>query len=134
MSGSYQRTYRKIKARKEQVKPQPVWGSWGQFYNRLFNLGGKLLLDFGSDVDSPLYKKFQRDNGGDGGKYRGYDIDEDTISWLKEQGYYYDFYNDNSLRGLFDIVAASQVYEHLTEPERSASSLERTSCSAVLGA
>ncbi len=118
MSGSYQRTYRKIKARKEQVKPQPVWGSWGQFYNRLFNLRGKLLLDFGSDVDSPLYKKFQRDNGGDGGKYRGYDIDEDTISWLKEQGYHYDFYNDNSLRGSFDIVAASQVYEHLTEPER----------------
>ena len=118
MSGSYQRTYRKIKARKEQVKPQPVWGSWGQFYDRLFNLRGKLVLDFGSDVDSPLYKKFQRENNGDGGRYLGYDIDEDTVTWLKRQGYYYNFQTDNSLQGSFEVIVASQAYEHLTEPER----------------
>ena len=117
MSGSYQRAYHKIKARKERVKPQPVWGSWGRFYDRLFNLTGKLVLDFGSDVDSPLYRKFQRESDG-GGKYKGYDIDEDTVSWLKRQGYYYDFYTDNSLQGSFDIIIASQAYEHLNEPER----------------
>ena len=117
MSG-YQRTYHKIKARKEQVKPRPVWGSWGGFYDRLVNLKEKLILDFGSDVESPLYRKFRRENPGETGKYRGYDIDEDTISWLKQQGYYYDFYADNSLLGSFEVIVASQAYEHLTEQER----------------
>ena len=37
---------------------------------------------------------------------------------MKGQGYYYDFYTDNSLQGSFDIIIASEVYEHLTEPER----------------
>ena len=118
MSGSYQRAYHKIKARKEQVKPQPVWGSWGGFYDRLVDLKGKTVLDFGSDVQSPLYRKFQRENSGGTGKYMGYDIDEDTITWLKQQGYYYDFYTDRSMRGSFDVIVASQAYEHLTELER----------------
>jgi len=118
MSESYQRAYHKIKARKEGVKPRPVWGSWGRFYDRVFNLRGRAVLDFGSDVESPLYKKFERENAGEGGKYKGYDIDEDTISWLRGQDYYYDFYSDDSLRGSFDIIVASEVYEHLTESER----------------
>ena len=118
MTSPYQKAYHKIKARREEVKPQPVWGSWGRFYDRLFNLQGKLVLDFGSDVEAPLYEKFQRDNEGKDGKYKGYDISEDAISWLKGQGYYYDFYADNSLLGSFDIIIASEVYEHLTEAER----------------
>src|SRR5207247_6806849 len=118
MTSPYQKAYHKIKARREEVKPQPVWGSWGRFYDRLFNLQGKLVLDFGSDVEAPLYKKFQRENEGKDGKYKGYDISEDAISWLKGQGYYYDFYADNSLLGSFDIIIASEVYEHLTEAER----------------
>src|SRR6266581_9636565 len=118
MTSPYQKAYHKIKARREEVKPQPIWGSWGGFYDRLFNLQGKLVLDFGSDVEAPLYEKFLRDNEGKNGKYKGYDISEDTISWLKRQGYYYDFYTDNSLQGSFDIIIASQAYEHLNEPER----------------
>src|SRR6266702_1551049 len=118
MTSPYQKAYHKIKARREEVKPQPIWGSWGRFYDRLFNLQGKLVLDFGSDVEAPLYEKFLRDNEGKNGKYKGYDISEDAISWLKGQGYYYDFYTDNSLQGSFDIIIASEVYEHLTEPER----------------
>ena len=118
MSGSYQRAYHKIKARKEQVKPKPVWGSWGRFYDQLFNLKEKVVLDFGSDMDSLLYRRFQRENDAKGGKYKGFDIDEDTITWLRQHGYYYDFYGDDSLRDSFDIIIASQVYEHLTDPER----------------
>jgi 2-polyprenyl-3-methyl-5-hydroxy-6-metoxy-1,4-benzoquinol methylase len=118
MSVSYQKAYHKIKARKEKVKPQPVWGSWGRFYDKLLTLRGKIVLDFGSDVESPLYRRFQGENNRGNGKYRGYDIDEETISWLKERGYYYDFYSDDSLRGSFDVIVASQVYEHLNESER----------------
>jgi hypothetical protein len=118
MSGSYQKAYHKIKARKEQVKPHPVWGSWGRFYNRLFSLGGKLVLDFGSDIESPVYMKFQGENNRESGKYKGYDVDEETISWLRGHDYYYDFYADDSLRGDFDVIIASQVYEHLSESER----------------
>ena len=118
MSESYQRAYHKLKARKEQIKPQPIWSVWGRFYDRLFSLKDKLVLDFGSDVDSPLYGKFLRENNGASGKYKGYDIDEDTISWLKREGYFYDFYKDNSLQGSFDIIVASQVYEHLAESEK----------------
>jgi len=118
MSGSYQRAYHKLKARKEQIKPRPIWGSWGRFYDRLFSLRNKIVLDFGSDVDSPLYRKFLRENNDASGKYKGYDIDDDTVSWLKKEEFFYDFYADNSLRGSFDVIVASQVYEHLTESEK----------------
>ncbi|OLB68202.1 hypothetical protein AUI06_11705 [archaeon 13_2_20CM_2_52_21] len=118
MSESYHRAYHKLKARKEQIKPQPIWSNWGRFYDRLFSLKDKLVLDFGSDVDSPLHGKFLKDNDGSNGKYKGYDIDEDTLSWLKQEGYFYDFYTDNSLKGSFNIIVASQVYEHLTESEK----------------
>jgi len=79
MSESYHRAYHKLKARKEQIKPQPIWSNWGRFYDRLFSLKDKLVLDFGSDVDSPLHGKFLKDNDGSNGKYKGYDIDEDIL-------------------------------------------------------
>ena len=79
MTSPYQKAYHKIKARREEVKPQPIWVSWGRFYDRLFNLQGKLVLDFGSDVEAPLYEKFLRDNEGKNGKYKGYDISEDAF-------------------------------------------------------
>ena len=118
MTSPYQKAYHKIKARREQVKPQPVWGSWGRFCDRLFSLHGKLVLDYGSDVDAPLYRRFHRENEGKNGRYKGYDISDDAISWLKALGYYYDFYSDDSHRGSFDIIVASEVYEHLSESER----------------
>ena len=118
MSASYQRAYHKLKARKEQIKPQPIWGSWGRFYDQLFSLKDQLVLDFGSDVDSPLHGKFLRENDGGSGKYKGYDIDEDTLSWLKREGCFYDFYTDDSLKGSFGIIVASEVYEHLSESEK----------------
>ena len=118
MSSSYQKAYHRLKARREEIKPQPVWGSWGRFCDRLFSLRGKIVLDFGSDIEAPLYMRFQKENEEKSGTYRGYDISEDAISWLKGNGYYYDFYADNSLRGAFDIIVASEAYEHLNESER----------------
>jgi hypothetical protein len=118
MSPSYQKAYHRIKARKEGIRPKPVWGSWGAFCDRLFTLRDKLLLDFGSDIEAPLYTRFQSENDGGKGRYMGYDVGDDAVLWLKQNGYFYDFYNDDSLVGSFDLIVASQVYEHLTEVER----------------
>ena len=117
-AGTYQKVYHRLKARKEQIKPNAIWGSWGKFYDQVVNLRDKLVLDFGSDIDSPLHMKFVRENNGASGKYRGYDIDADTVSWLKQERCFYDYYTDDSLLGSFDIIVASQVYEHLTETEK----------------
>ena len=118
MSPSYQKAYHQIKVRKESIKPRPVWGSWGKFYDGLFPLKDKLLLDFGSDIEAPLYQRFQSENKEGKGRYLGYDVSDDAVSWLKQNSYFYDFYNDDSLIGSFDLIIASQVYEHLTEVER----------------
>src|SRR5689334_19723155 len=118
MSPSYQKAYHKIKARKEEIRPKPIWGSWGKFYDNLFTLKDKLLLDFGSDIEAPLYQRFQSENSDGKGKYMGYDVGDDAVSWLKQNSYYYDFFKDDSRAGSFDLIVASQVYEHLTEVER----------------
>lgn len=71
------------------------------------------VMDFGSMIDSLNYKKTVRD----GGQYYGFDIDGKTVEWLKENNFYIDFWNTNER---FDVIIATQVYEHLDKEMRDA--------------
>ncbi len=66
----------------------------------------KKILDFGSGIESPNYKKTADDKG----SYFGFDIDEETVAWLKDNDFYVDFWKTEEK---FDIIMASEVYEHL---------------------
>lgn len=117
---SYHKHYSRIKHRKEQIEPHPVWAPWGRWHNQVLKLEGKLVFDFGSGKESPFYQKFLSQNGGNDSNYKAYDIDEDTVEWLEERTYFCDFHSDSSLIGRFDVINASQVYEHLSPAQREA--------------
>ena len=87
--------------------------SWGNFINKNRDFKNKTILDFGCDIDSICYKQFAKQNGGVNANYYGFDIADTTVNWLKDSGYYYDFWNDNSRK--FDAINISEVYEHLDE-------------------
>lgn len=108
----------KIWERKKTLKPKVIWGVFGRWYDRKFNFKGLLVLDFGSSKESNFYTKFRKENNSNVKNYKGYDIDETSVQWLKDNSFYYDFYNDDSLKGKFELINASQVYEHLTLIER----------------
>lgn len=71
----------------------------------------KRLLDFGSGMESKTYHKTMRD----GGAYHGYEVDADCEKWLKDTGFFTDFWTTSDK---FDIIVSSQVYEHLEHSER----------------
>ncbi len=76
-----------------------------KFIDKRFKFSGN-VLDFGSAIESPNYEKTVRD----GGKYCGFDIDNETIGWLKKKGFFEDFWNTKKK---FNTIVASQSYEHL---------------------
>jgi len=115
---SYYKHYSRIKLRKEHIEPHPIWEPWGKWLDQVLRLEGKLAFDFGSGKESPFYQKFLVKNDQNDSRYKAYDIDEDIVEWLKERRYYYDFHSDNSLIGHFDVINASQVYEHLSPAQR----------------
>lgn len=104
--------------KKKTIKALKIFLPYGRWYNRKYKFRGKTVLDFGSSIKSDFFKKFVQDNKGNDNNYYGFDLDRKTIKWLKENNYYYDFYKDNKLEGRFDVINASQVYEHLTLDER----------------
>lgn len=81
-----------------------------KFKNNKFKFNARVLA-FGCGIESNNFKKTIRD----GGKYFGFDIDEQSIAWLKENYLYVDFWNTKEK---FDIITASQVYEHLNHETR----------------
>lgn len=101
---------------KRNIKPYPIWKSFGSWYNSTVKFTNKKILDFGCSVDSNCYNKFLLDNSSgrlDG--YWGYDIDNKTIQWLRKKKIFYNFWKNDTLRNKFDIINASEVYEHLDE-------------------
>lgn len=108
----------KIWEKRKRVKPKVIWAPFGRWYDRKFNFKGKLVLDFGSGIKSNFFLKYVKDNNGNARGYKGYDIDDDAKKWLMENGFYYDFYEDQAPLGRFDLVNCSQVYEHLDLSER----------------
>ena len=108
--------YREILIRKTEIKPKYLWfNNFSSFLwqNRVFK--NKTVLDFGCDIESPACAQFMEQNLSDK-NYFGYDISETVTKWLKNKKYYYDFWNDNSKK--FDVINASEVYEHLSKELR----------------
>jgi cyclopropane fatty-acyl-phospholipid synthase-like methyltransferase len=97
------RKNKKIKAVYKSLDPNA-------FIDRTFAFD-KRLLDFGGGVESRAYHKTKRD----GGQYTGYDVDSQSEKWLTDNGFFVDFWTTSDK---FDIVIASQVYEHLDHDER----------------
>lgn len=100
------------------IKATPIWLPFGMWYKRRYDLKDKVVLDFGSSIASNFFKKYVNDNRGNNMEYYGFDLDNQTVKWLRDNDFYYDFYGDDKLKGKFDIINASQVYEHLTLEER----------------
>ena len=106
--------YREMAVRKNTMRAKCLWfTTWGNFINKNRVFISKKILDFGCDIDSICYKQFVRQNGGVNANYYGFDIADTTVGWLKDQNFYYDFWNDNSQK--FDAINISEVYEHLDE-------------------
>ncbi len=91
----------------------PIWSplSSPKFVYKKLDFAGKKILDFGSSYDSPNVEEAMKK----GSDYHGYDIDEKTVKWLKEKGYFVDFWKTKEK---FDLMLVSQVYEHLTKQQQ----------------
>jgi hypothetical protein len=112
---NYTEMYRK----RNTVKPKFLWWiSFGAFVHQKRDFHNKVLLDFGCDVESGAYLQWMEQNEGKTTGYYGFDISTVPLIWLRERNRYYDFWNDDSIQ--FDVINASQVYEHLTEEMREA--------------
>jgi len=81
------------------------------FRERLLDVKNKEVLDFGCGYKRRFYDWCK----GNAKTYKGYDIDRETVKWLKKDGLFFDFYKENKK---FDLIYCSQVFEHLTEKER----------------
>jgi 2-polyprenyl-3-methyl-5-hydroxy-6-metoxy-1,4-benzoquinol methylase len=95
----------KIKAKKIYWPIEPL-----QFLDKKLKFNGK-ILDFGCLKESFFYKKALKD----GGHYKGFDLDKETVKWLKENRLYADFWKTKQK---FDLIIANHVYEHLEVRER----------------
>ena len=93
----------KVKQRLLPVEPKKLIDQKIKFKGR--------VLDFGCLVESENYRKTLRD----GGQYHGFDIEQESVKWLQAKGFYVDFWK---CKEKFDLVVASQVYEHLPVEER----------------
>ncbi len=85
--------------------------SSNDFVYKKIDFENKKVLDFGSNIESPNYLHCKKVNA----KYFGFDIDESTVKWLKEKKIFIDFWKTKQK---FDIIIASQVYEHLNKKEQ----------------
>lgn len=104
--------YNKIFGNRKNKKTNVVYTALcpRKFLKKKFSFNEK-ILDFGGGIRSPNYKKTAED----GGNYFGFDIDKDAISWLDDNNFYVDFWKTEEK---FDIILASEVYEHLDSETR----------------
>ncbi len=106
--------YNLIYQRRGNLKINRVWFPFNKdrWFNKTFVFKDKTVLDFGSNLESKIYEKSLKENA----TYYGFDIDRQTIKWLKKQKIFFDFYNESSIK--FNFIIADNVYEHLTEKEK----------------
>jgi hypothetical protein len=108
----YTKNYSKMMKERKKIKPKLIWNfSYKKWFDKRYSFKGKSVLDFGSNIQSYVFKKTIKDKG----IYYGFDIDENSIKWLKKNNYYIDFWKTKKR---FDIIIATQVYEHLELEER----------------
>lgn len=87
-----------------------VWSRlpyWEWFYHQ-YNFKGKKILDVGSGIESPVWKKCMRE----GGTYYCWDIDPKVKEWAGEK------HDVGGHIGSFDYVISTQVYEHINPEDR----------------
>lgn len=109
--------YTEIFRKRESLKPTFLWlMSFGKLLYQKRDFSGKVILDFGCDIDSDAYRQWINQNPEKKSGYYGFDLSASPVKWLREKNSYYDFWTDNSMK--FDSINASQVYEHLTEDMR----------------
>jgi hypothetical protein len=109
--------YTEIYRKRNKVKPKYLWCiPFGKFIHQKRDFRDKVMLDFGCDVESDAYKQWKNQNKREAHGYYGFDSSLSPLRWLRENNLYYDFWTDNSIK--FDVINASQVYEHLTEDMR----------------
>lgn len=110
--------YSQMYNRRHLLKANYVWmPNFGVFIKNHRSLTNKVVLDFGCDIDSEVYKQY-RDQKNGRGSYWGFDRSVLATKWLKKRGIYLDFWKQNKIS--FDVINASQVYEHLDEKQREA--------------
>ena len=108
--------YTEIYRKREEIKPKFLWFiSFGKFIDQKRDFHNKVVLDFGCDIESAALGQFVKQNASDK-NYFGYDVAKTVVEWLKNKKYFYDFWKDDRIK--FDVINASQVYEHLTEDMR----------------
>lgn len=108
--------YQTLKQKYEgKIKVRPILQPLERWFDKKFNLKDKKVLDIGCLIESNLYNNFISQNSGTSKGYFGYDIDEETINWLKSFNAYEDVYNSKEK---FDYIFLIDVYEHLSPDER----------------
>lgn len=98
--------YNDIYLKRKNIRYKKIQLPYKHWFQSQFDLKNKLILDFGCNIDSSFYGLVKSKHG----DYRGYDLDEATVNWLKINKYYVDFWKTDIK---FDHINASQVYEHL---------------------
>lgn len=108
--------YQMIKQKYEgKVRPRPIVQPLDRWFDRKFDLKDKQVLDIGCLVESKIYHKFVAQNAGKAKGYFGYDIDKQTVDWLKDIDAYVDIFATDKK---FDYIFLIDVYEHLSPDER----------------
>jgi hypothetical protein len=93
------------------------WPPYGTWFNKTFTFTNKKVLDVGCLIESEIYKKFVRDNQPGTKGYFGFDVDDESVKWLKSLEAYFDLYGEYQ-EELFDYIFLIDVYEHLDATER----------------
>lgn len=96
-----------LEERRGKMKIIPVW-NWKTalaVIREKVAIAGKNLLDFGCAINDYWMDSI----------YHGYDIEPETVEYLKKKGYYVDFWSTDDK---FEIVMANAVYEHLDNDTR----------------
>jgi 2-polyprenyl-3-methyl-5-hydroxy-6-metoxy-1,4-benzoquinol methylase len=107
-----QKSYNSFFKQRESIRIKKIISPYENWFATNFDLNDKTVLDFGCNVESLFYKRTKRYKNV---TYKGFDLDEDTINWLKQNSYYEDFWHTHNK---FHIINATQVYEHLDIQQR----------------
>lgn len=116
MISSYSANYNQIYKNRGDIKIVKIWMPYRIWINKMLRkiIGNESIkvVDFGCNMKSDFYLRCKKLNVKN---YYGYDIDNSSVFWLKDNNIFVDFWHTEEK---FNIINASQVFEHLTLEER----------------